>query len=179
MTKKVISRLIRLGSGGIREVSTINKVGNKFKLSLTDELPIKDEPIEPGIEDKPVMIEVKKLMFYRRIPQESGRIKLEVIYCGNNRNFDKRKKIYHNVLDRQPCLLLALCEDSNKNKELSISSANKILNDKSRCRHRSSAFNPFLSLHWVVKNIRKEVGFTPDELYISSKASVVGLRSII
>lgn len=175
---KIMSKHIHIGSGGIREVSTINKVGNKFKLSLASELPIKDDPIEPGIEDKPAMIEVKKLMFYRRIPQASGRIKLEVIYCGYNRNFDKRKKIYRNVLDRQPCLLLALCGDSNKNKELSIGSANKILNDKSRCRHESFASDPFLSLHWVVKNIRKEVGFTPDELYISSKASVVGLRPI-
>jgi len=175
---KIISKHIHIGSGGIREVSSLKKMGNKYELSLTSKMPIKDEPIEPGIEDKPAMIEVKKLMFYRKVPRKGDRVELEVSYCGGNSNYLKTKKIYRNVLDRQPCLLLALCNDSNKNKELSINSANKILNDKSRCRHSSSASDPYLAVHWVVKRIRREIGFTPKELYISSNASIVGLRPI-
>lgn len=161
---------------GCKLVTITTQSGRHFKLELEDSLPIEMAAHEPetGTPTLPLLGEVRGLAVCIRLDRHRRKPCLLTHYYGSNENSPKDS--YVSLDSQQACLLLALC--GARNNQLPIGTANRILNDKKRCRRPPAIIDPVAAVQEVVKNLRKTVGFTSKELYFSRKASIVGLKSI-
>ncbi len=177
-TKK--GRHLRLNLRNNPPIVIKGKRGNHIFKTLEDGVDIAANCDEhsPLINHKSKKIE--GLFSYDRVLRRDNSYYLKVVYSGVSRQRARKVKIYRSTFSQQACLLLALSNTSDY--QLSLTRAYSILDDPARCSRQISKTKTqtkFDALNSIVKNVRREVGFTPEELYISERYSVVGLKVIV